>query len=216
MMLELLLDRLLEYAIANPEQAGTVIAALVATTTHYSRTGRVPLGRLPWRAAQDAWGELADQYFGRDRPRGVPGLVADTTVDDLDTMLREESFFEGADDRSFEYEDEALNLRRPNGLRTHPETGDRVPMELHVRAFKTEAGDLLLLPHDEASRSESWGAHIRSRLLSWTRGQDKMAAVLDDVGIDYDRVESERDADISVIPPADGDTSPGISTVTPQ
>jgi len=215
MMLELLLDRLLEYAVANPEQAGTVITALLATTMHYARTGRVPLGRLPWRAAQDAWGELADEYFGRDRPRGVPGLVADTTVADLDTTLREASFFEGADDRSFEYEDEALNLRRPSGLRTHPETGERVPMELHVRAFKTEAGDLLLLSHDEASRSESWGAHIRGRLLSWTRGQDKMAGVLDDVGIDYHRVESERDAGITVEPPT-GATSSDATTTTSQ
>jgi len=211
-----LLSSLVEYAVNHPEQAATAIGGLAAAAGHYGKTGRVPLGRLPFRAAQDAWGELADQWFGKSRPRGIPALVADISVDDLDTTLREQSHFEGADDQSYEYEGEVLNLRRPGGLRTHPDTGEAVPMELHVRAFQTEAGDLLLLPHDEASRSEAWGAHYRGRLLSWSRGRGEMASVLDDLGIDYDTIESERAAGITVVPPETTTSTPGISTTTAQ
>lgn len=211
-----LLSTLVDYAAQNPEQVATALGGLAAAAGHYGRTGRVPIGRLPFRAAQDAWGELADQYFGKSRPRGIPALVVNISVDDLDTTLRQQSHFEGADDRSYEYEGEVLNLRRPSGLRTHPDTGEAVPMELHVRAFQTEAGDLLLLPHDEASRSEAWGAHYRGRLLSWDRGRDELASVLDDLDIDYDTIESERAAGITVVPTETTTSTPGISTTTAQ
>lgn len=192
-------EQLLERALANPEAAAAIVTGVVAGAGHYRRTGRLPIGRLPLRALRGAWGELAERYFGRDRPTGVPGLLVDTNADALEYALRNRHF-ESADDVSFEYAGELGNYRRPNGARSHPDTGEPVPMELHPRTFETADGRLLVLTHDEASRAEAWGAHLDGSLLSWERGVDAMAAVLDDVeGVTYERIESERAAGADVV-----------------
>jgi hypothetical protein len=193
------LASLLAYATKNPEQTVTIATALGGVLTHYNRTGRVPLGRLPWRVLQQSWGDLADQYFGRTRPKGVPGLLASTTLEHLEAELRQTAHFESADDASFEYDGEVLNLRRPGGLWPHPEHGDRVPMELHLRVFPTDVdGEYLVLPHHEASRVEAWGAHIRGEVLSWRRGQSRTASILQELDIEHSTIESERAADVTV------------------
>lgn len=188
-----------EYALEHPEQTATLLAALAGTATNYRATGKLPIGRLPWRALKHAWGEWADRAFGRTRPRGVPGLVVGADLETLERELRA-VYFESADDVSFEYEAERLNLRRPNGTRARPVTGEPTPMELHPRAFELADGRVLVIAHDEASRSEAPGAHLRGTLLSWERGREDLAAVLDDRAIDFERVESERAAGLEVVP----------------
>ena len=197
---------LLDWALAHPELAmtiATMLGGVLGAGQHYQRTGRVPLGRLPWRAAQQAWGELADHYFGRTRPRGIPGLLVDATPSELEATLRG-VHFEDVDDASFEYEDEALGLRRPEGTHPHPETGAAVPMELHPRVFRTATDRSLVITHIEASRMEAWGLHLDGTLLSWERGRGILEVVLDDMNLEYEEIESERTADVDVRPPQNG------------
>lgn len=192
---------LLAFLVERPELLATLLtatASLAGSLVHYRLTGRLPIGRLPYRALQDVWGELADQYFGTTRPKGVPGVIVDADVPELEADLRA-ACFESADDYAYEYEAERLNMRRPNGTRRHPETGEPVPMELHPRVFETDGGGLLVIAHDEASRAEAWGAHLKEMLLSWERGRDQFQTVLDERGLDYETIESERAANVEVV-----------------
>lgn len=197
MPLSATLHPLLEYVTQHPEQVATAATAVVGTTVHYSKTGKVPLGRLPWRALRQAGRELGDQYFGTPRPKGVPGLLVDTDLDTLEQELRAAAF-ESVDLLSYEYAGEALNMRRPNGTRTHPQTGEAVPMELHPRVFQTKSGVLLILAHDEASRFEATDDHLEEDLLSWERGRNDMVDVLEKAGLQYTEIGSERKAGVDV------------------
>lgn len=193
-----LLDGLLAWILAHPEQTAALVLGFAGTATHYTRTGTLPIGRLPYRALRQTFRELGDQYFGRKRPRGVPGLVIETSADQLEHTLRSDHF-ESVDLYSYEYDGEVLNLRSPNGERPHPVIGQPVPMELHVRAFETADGSLFTLAHDEASRFEAWGDHVREALLSWERGRDGLQDVLDEASIDYEAVPSERQAGVEIV-----------------
>ena len=192
------IDPLLEYAVQHPEQVATLAAGLAATVGHYSKTGRLPLGRLPWRAARGIVRDLRERYFGKPRPKGVPGLVVDTDADTLEARLREHCF-EGAL-ASYDYEGEVLNLRQPAGVKPHPKTGADVPMELHPRGFETADGQLLVIAHLEASRYEATDEHLEEGLLSWDTGQGVLAALLhNETDLDYEKIASERDAEIEVV-----------------
>lgn len=194
-------DQLLEYGVSHPEQVLPIVTGLAGAVFHYAKTSRVPIGRLPYRAARDIWEELSTQYAGKPRPRGVPGVVAHATLEEIEDALRQASHFESVDLYSYEYSGEKLNLRRPSGVREHPDTGESTPTELHVRCFQTGSdGVVWILAHDEASRFEAWGAHIRESLLSWTHGRDHVETVLGDVGIEFERRASERTAeDIDIV-----------------
>lgn len=189
---------LISLALERPEQIGPLLAALGGVVLHYRRTGRIPIGRLPFRAVREIARDLGDQYFGVRRPRGVPGVIVTVSVDELEDALRSRHF-ESTDLYSYEYAAEVLNLRRPADTHPHPESGAEIPMELHVRAFKTNDDRLLLLAHDEASRVEAWGDHMRETVLSWSRGQEQLLSTLDELGISAEAVESERDAEIEVV-----------------
>lgn len=195
-----MLTPLLEYAVQHPEQIATVSTGLVAAAGHYRKTGKLPLGRLPLRRLRKAARELGDQYFGRARPKGVPGLLVDADPDAIKQSLRERHY-EGADLYSYEYKNEALNLRRPSGTRTHPKTGDAVPMETHPRVFRLQDGRSLVICHDEASRFEATDAHLDEDLISWERGRDIVSEDFEAAQLTHDRVESERAADLTVVAP---------------
>jgi len=197
---ERIIAQLVSIAVERPEQTAGVIGALATVLVHYRKTGSVPLGRLPWRSIKQSVRELGNQYFDRPRPKGVPALVVDAKPGDLEDKLRDEHF-ESVDLYSYEYKDEAWNLRRPEGTRSHPETGAPVAMELHPRGFLTSDGRTLLPAHDEASRFEAYGPHLNEVLLSWQRGRDGMVEVLDQLDVEYEEVESEQTADITVEPP---------------
>jgi len=190
----------LEYAASHPEQIATLLTGITGGVVHYLRTGRVPVGRLPYRAARDIWQELSTQYAGKPRPKGVPGLVVHATLEEVEDALRQTAHFESVDLYSYEYAGERLNLRRPSGVREHPETGESTPTELHVRVFQTSSeGTVWVIAHDEASRFEAWGPHMREALLSWRRGRDQTETVLGDVGIEFERRVSERGAEDVVV-----------------
>jgi hypothetical protein len=81
----------------------------------------------------------------------------------------------------------------------HPESGETVPTETHVRAFKTKSGDLLVLTHGEASRFEAWAAHWHRAVFSWERGRDNLAEVMNERELEFERIESERAAGVEVV-----------------
>jgi hypothetical protein len=196
---ETLMAALLNWVVDNPEQAVTVLAAAVGVAFNYAKTGKIPIGRLPYRVLRETLRQYGDKYFGTGRPRTVPGIVVDATQDQIDAALRRRHF-ESGDLTSYEYEDEVLNLRRPRGWMADPDTGRDVPMETHVRTFDLDDGRVLLLTHDEANRYEATSAHLSPGLYSWTRGRDIVSADLDDASLPYDFVDSERDAGLVVEP----------------
>jgi hypothetical protein len=192
-------EPIIQYAVEHPEQVAGAATAVGASAFHYTRTGSLPLGRLPWRTVRDIVGELGDQYFGRSRPAGVPAILVDADIEAVETALRD-VHFEGADLISYEYAGEVLNLRRPAGTKRHPDTGREIPMELHVRAFQTQSRGHLLLAHYEASRYEAQGIHLRETMLSWETGQGMLASTLhNETGLDHEKVASERDAGVEVV-----------------
>lgn len=171
-----------------------LIFGFLGAFVHYRQTGKLPLGRLPWQAIKRTAQDITTKYFKRPRPTDKPGLLVHATPTELDFALRT-LYFESGDLYSYEYDGEVLNLRRPNGY-----NGELSPMELHTRVFKTDESDVvLMLAHDEASRFESWGDHIRGSDLSWVHGRNHLKAVLDRSGITYSSIESEEVADIEVI-----------------
>jgi hypothetical protein len=193
-----MIDPILEYAAQHPGQVAGAVATLGAAGFHTLKTGRVPLGRLPWRATRDIVQELREQYYGRPRPRGVPALLVDADVATLETALRDKHF-EGTP-AAYDYNGEVLNLRRPAGVKRHPKTGAEVPMELHPRAFETADSGLLVIAHLEASRYEATGEHLSEGMLSWETGQGMLASTLhNETDLDHETIASERDAGVEVV-----------------
>jgi hypothetical protein len=184
-----------EYALNHPEQVAAAVSALGAAF-HYSRTGQLPIGRLPWRAVRKSLRTLRDQYFEKPRPRGVPALAVDASLDELEAALREHHF--EYPPASYDYAGEDLNLRRPAGTVPHPETGATLPVETHVRAFETDVDRLLCICHYEASRYEAPGPHLDGTVYSWTQGRKHLASVLDDANLAYDLLDSERSSGVDV------------------
>jgi len=184
--------------LSRPEQTTTVVVALVAGIFNYQKTGKIPLGRIPYKILRETIRDLGDQYFGTDRPYGVPGLITTAEQAKLDDALRTRHY-ESGDLSSYEYAGERLNLRRPSGTLRQPGSGDLIPMETHVRSFELDDGRRLLIAHDEANRFEATTDHVNETVMSWERGRRKVKADLDDADIDYQLIQSEANADVSVI-----------------
>jgi len=187
---------ILEYAAQHPEQVLGAVGAVGATAYHTLKTGTIPLGRLPWRAARDILAELRAEYYGKPRPTGVPGVVVDAEPAAVEDALRD-THFEGVD---FSYDRQELyDLRRPAGTKRHPESGREIPMELHPRAYETTDGRTLLLAHYEASRYETPGVHKRGEMVFWDHGQGMLASELhNETDLEYEKIDSERNADVEV------------------
>ncbi|AFH22648.1 hypothetical protein OSG_eHP31_00180 [environmental Halophage eHP-31] len=185
-----------EFVTNHPEQVAGLLAGLVAAAVHTVKTGTLPLGRLPWRAIRHVIRDLREQYFGKPRPRGVPGLIVDVEPAALEGPLRER-YFEGAP-ASYDYSGEDLNLRRPASEHPHPDDARQIAMELHVRAFKTADGGSLVLTQFEPSRYEEPGPHLRlpSR---WRDGRELIEPAFEDAGLSVQRVESEQGAGVDVV-----------------
>lgn len=191
--------QIVQAALERPEQTGALIGTVIAIAVNYSKTGSIPLGRLPYKHIRQGIRELREAYFGRSRPKGVPALLlTNTDLAELEDQMRPRHYEDGSM-FSKDYDSEVLNMRRPRGTVLNPETGDPVPMETHFRAFETSMGDLLVICHDEAHRFEATGEHLDAGLYSWDRGRDILQEDLDAVGMAYDKIESERSADITVV-----------------
>lgn len=198
MIHETLLKGLLQYATEHPQQAAAIVMGTIAAAANYAKTGKLPLGRLPYRAMRAAWRQYSDRWFGTARPKSVAALVIDADHDAIEAALRPRHF-ETGDLSSMEYADEVLNLRRPRGWMANPQTGKDVPMETHVRTFTLDDGRVLALTHDEANRYEATSEHLSPGLYSWERGRDILAEDLEDAGIAYERIASERAAGVTVL-----------------
>lgn len=194
------LQGFLEWAVANPEQSVPVVAAFLMWLVGWKRTGKAPIGRLPWRYIRRTFRDLKYAYGDVPRPRGVPGIVTEATAEAIDETLREDHYFEGSP-YGYYYDREVLTLRRPAGIETHPVTGDRVQMVLHTRAFGLSDGRTLWLTHREASRYEDQGAHLDESMLSWKDGQAGFSNALSGASIPHEHVASETEAGLSVVSP---------------
>lgn len=190
-------QQVVENLLKNWEYLLPILTGLIAALGHWRKTGHLPLGRLPLRALRQAWRGISTKYFAKPRPKNVPALLIDATPEEIDKKLRP-IHFESADLYSLEYEDEVLNLRRPDGY-FQAKDGDTFPSELHGRWFRTADGRLLCLAHHEASRFEAWNAHLDRTIFSWKRGQKKMSAVLSGRGIKHEQIESEKVAGVEVV-----------------
>lgn len=198
--MQAILAALLEYASRHPEQSAAVVTGLAGALTHYRKTGKLPIGRLPYRALRQSVRDLRHRYGTKARPKGVPALVVDVEPSDggpLATTLRGR-YFEGTSFQ-YHYKGQVWGLRRPHGTEPDPQTGDAVPMELHVRAFRTVDDRALLVAHTEASRYEAQSLHLNGQLTSFDAGRDMMAKVLRGTDHDVQRIESERAAGIEVV-----------------
>jgi hypothetical protein len=171
-----------------------LIAGLTAVAVHYRKTGRLPLGRLPWASIRRSVHFITSEYFTRSRPSGVPGLVTDASPKEIEEILRE-GHYESGDLYSFQYSGEVLNLRRPSALWNYK--NEPVAMEVHARVFETDDGRSFIIAHHEASRYEEWKEHIRGSVLSWKRGREHVKRDL--AGVAMTPIESEDTADFEVV-----------------
>lgn len=191
-------EQLVQYVTEDPRVVGGFVVGLVATAFNYWKTGKLPIGRLPYRYFRHLLRDFRNRYFGKSRPRGVPGIVADAGPDELDKALRPRHY-EPADLFSYEYDGEVLNLRRPDGFDPDPVTGDPVAMENHIRGFALDSGKTFLLTHYEANRFSETSDHFDGENYSWERGAAKAADDLDELGLEYERVDSEAAAGVTVV-----------------
>ena len=195
-----LFEQALQYAVERPEQAATVVGAVIATLFNYRKTGKFPIGRLPYKAIRAAIREYRERYFGTSRPKGAPAvLIKDADHEAIESILRPRHYESGAMS-SYHYADEVLNFRRPRGTMTDPESGESIAMETHVRTFDTALGDVLALSHDEPNRYEETAEHLDEELFSWQRGRDALIEDLEATGVSYELIESERADEIDVVP----------------
>jgi len=193
----MILDKAIQVVATNPEPFAALGAGLLGAAGHYRKTGNLPLGRVPFRAIRDVFGELREEWFGRPRPKGVPAIYTKVDPEMVDAALRDAHFEDT--DFSYDYSGQVYDRRRPSGVMQHPEDGREVPTELHVRAFNTADGGTLLLAHDEANRYEAPGAHLREMVFSWQRGRGMLADVLLADSVEHRTIASERAAEIEVV-----------------
>lgn len=202
------IQRVVEYGINHPEQVAALLGALLSGAEHYRRTGSVPLGRLPLKHLRHIVRQVGNEYFEYKRPTKVPALLVDADPAEIEAKLRDDHY-ESVDLFSYEYTGEVVNIRRPEGMANHPKTGEAVPMENHMRAFRTSNGKSLVLDHLEASRFEAWSAHYRGEAMSWGEGREIAEEDLKDAQFDVKLIESEDASDVEVVS-APENSSPGV------
>ena len=197
-VLEPLAESAFSYVTANPEQSIGLVVGLFGVGFNYSKTGKFPIGRIPYRHAREMIRDLGDKYFRVSRPRGIPVVVAHAPPKKVKRAL-ENRHYESADLVSYEYDGETFNVRRPEGHDVDPEHGGDVLMENHVRGFECDDGDTLLLTHYEANRYLETKEHLADQGLTWTGGRDRVIADLEMTEIEYTEYENEANADLTVV-----------------
>lgn len=142
---------------------------------------------LPWRAIRRTVLRLRRALFTVPKP-DAPALTVETPLARLEAVLRSEHHFESGRPLSYHYYGEDLNLRRPAGTARHD--GQPVQLQLHVRAFEQPDGSIELLAHREATPVEHPRLHLkggRTGLYDDAAGLDRLARVLEQASIDFDR-----------------------------
>lgn len=191
-------EPLFQYVTENPEVVSGLVLGVVATAANYWKTGKFPIGRLPYRHLRHVLRDLRNSYFGKPRPRGVSGIVVNADPKKLNRALRLRHY-EDADLFSYDYDGEVLNLRRPEDFDTDPVNGDPVAMETHIRGFKLDERGTFLLTHREANRFSDTSDHFDGENFSWERGAATAAEDLDALELEYERVNSEAAAGVTIV-----------------
>jgi len=191
-------EQLVQYVTENPRVVGGLVVGVVATAFNYWKTGNLPIGRLPFRYFRRMLRDFGNRYFGKPRPRGVPGIVVDAGPDELDKAFRPRHY-EPAGLFSYQYDGEVLNLRRPDDFDPDPVTGEPVAMENHIRGFALDSGKTFLLAHYEANRFSETSDHFDAENFSWDTGAATTATDLDELGLEYERVDSEAASGVTVV-----------------
>lgn len=187
------------YVASNPQATAAFVVAFLGAIGSYLKTGRFPIGRIPYRYLRRMLRDLGNTYFGKPRPKGVPGIVVDATPDAVESAIRTRHY-ESGDLFSYEYSGEVFNLRRPEDPARNPETGGMTPMENHVRAFRLSDDRTLLLTHYEANRFEATTEHLdEAGMFSWSTGRDLITDDLEARQLSYTTIESEAAADVQVV-----------------
>jgi len=125
--------------------------------------------------------DIRNAYFRKPKADVKQVVVTDLSVEELEAQLRQEAFFEEAEEYTYKYEGEILNLRRPAGVE------DGYQMVLHVRGFEHPDG-VELLAHYEISRFNHPQEHLDGTIFRWDEGQLRMETVLQSYMIDYKRL----------------------------
>jgi len=196
--LQPLADALVSYVTANPEQSFGVAVGVAGVGANYMKTGKFPIGRLPYKYLREMLRDFGDRYFKASRPRGVPVVVAHAPPKAVKRALNE-SHYESSDLFSYEYDGELYNLRRPEGHSIDPKHGGEVLMENHTRLFETDSGETLILTHHEANRYLETTEHLADQGLSWQKGRELITTDLETMDIAYTKYDSESLADVTVV-----------------
>jgi len=99
-------------------------------------------------------------------PSGAPSIVIDHSPTEVDSVLRSDYHFESGVTLSYRYEDEVLNLRRPEGTRAI--RGGQVQIQAHVRGRVHEHG-WEYIAHLEPDPDEHPRLHINEVGFHWDR-----------------------------------------------
>lgn len=138
---------------------------------------------IPWRTLMEGLRWVRNNFYKIDRPGAAGLLVPDLTVEELDTRLREDGCWEEAEEYTFKYDGEILNLRRPAGLME----GNQ--MAIHLRVFEHERG-LEILCHYEASRFNHPRLHLDEYGFSRRKGRQMLMEDLEKLGIGYENLNT--------------------------
>lgn len=138
--------------------------------------------QLPWKFLMGSLRYVRNTFYRRSPPDLNQLVVTSHTASELDHLLREGAYFEEAEEYTYKYSGEVLNLRRPAGV------DGGYQMELHLRGIEHDDG-LEMFAHYEISRFNHPREHLAGDKLSWDEGQRRFTNVLDRLDVEYVTLE---------------------------
>lgn len=124
-------------------------------------------------------------FFTKPRSE-TPAYLVERTKPELVAFFGRRHFDPGWE-LSYNYHGEVLNLRR-----IEYRDDERFNWwQVHIRGYLHDGGGIELTAHYETAPSEHPDAHIELYGLDVERGMDVIEGILDDGGIDYERLEAE-------------------------
>lgn len=121
--------------------------------------------------------DVRNTFYKVPKPDVQQLVITDVDVDELDSKLRK-VYYEEAEEYTYKYDGEILNLRRPAGVE------DGYQMVVHVRGFPHPDG-IEVQVHYEISRFNHPREHLDGTIFKWDEGQRQFEQDLDSAGLDY-------------------------------
>lgn len=134
--------------------------------------------QLPWRLMMSVLRLIRNRLYQKKKPDHRQIVAANVTAEELDNLLRNEDYFEEAEEFTYLYEGEVLNLRRPAGIE------EDYQMVIHVRGFEHPQG-VEIMAHYEISRFDSPRDHLNNTIFSREKGQHAMEQTFDRLGVEH-------------------------------